>query len=227
MAVALALKSRALIWLGVVTAVSLPIAWIGSWSAVGIFLPYWPMFACGILVYLVLERGVSVGRIAGEHSRRLSWTGLVVLVGAFVAATLASRPTGDFLFGVLGIALWLVHAFDDDYVRGLTHGHQLIRTGLVTLKYLGVISYSLYLLHCRFQFLAKQIVRQVVPSGIALDLGAIALTCFGCYAFYLYCERPFIRKRSVNSGRLAVVEQAGLTANQWKVWGFSNGARVS
>jgi len=57
------------------------------------------------------------------------------------------------------------------------------------------MSYSLYLLHGRVQFLALQICRQVASSGLVQDALTMLTTCLLCYAFYVCFERPFIRSR--------------------------------
>jgi peptidoglycan/LPS O-acetylase OafA/YrhL len=56
------------------------------------------------------------------------------------------------------------------------------------------MSYSIYLLHGRLQFLAAQICRQVT-SGVTTDIAVICLTCAMCHVFYRFCETPFVRSR--------------------------------
>ena len=120
----------------------------------------------------------------------------MALAGWFAAWVLAGHSAGELPFAVgFGLALWLLHAFDSDYVRGLTTGGRAARIGLATLRCLGLMLYSLYLLHGRLQFLAQQVARQILPQGIVFDLTAIALTCAICFVFYYSCERPFIRSR--------------------------------
>jgi peptidoglycan/LPS O-acetylase OafA/YrhL len=196
MAIAVGLRSRAVQWLGLVTVLSAPIAYTGLWRTVGVFLPYWPMFAVGILLYFMLERGISCPRLFGRSHRIVAGSAIVALAGWFAASVLAGYSAGELPFAVgFALALWLLHAFDGDYVRGLTTGDRAAWIGLATLRYLGLMSYSLYLLHGRLQFLAQQVARQILPQGIAFDLTAIALTCGICFVFYYSCERPFIRSR--------------------------------
>jgi peptidoglycan/LPS O-acetylase OafA/YrhL len=196
MAIAVVAQSRAVQWLGVVTLVSAPIAYAGVWRTVGVFLPFWPMFAVGILLYVTLERGVSCARALGPSYRAVAGLGTAALLGLFIALVLVGRATGELLFAAgFGMVLWLIHGFDGDYGHALTAGDRVTRTSLTTLKYLGLMSYSLYLLHGRLQFLAHQVARQVVPQGLGLDVAAITLTCGLCFVFYYYCERPFIKSR--------------------------------
>jgi peptidoglycan/LPS O-acetylase OafA/YrhL len=68
-----------------------------------------------------------------------------------------------------------------------------VRLASCSLVALGAMSYSLYLLHGRIQFLVMQPFRQVLPAdGIAFDLAVIAATSLICYGFHLMCERPFM-----------------------------------
>lgn len=198
MAVALALRARAVAWLGLVTIVSVPVAYFGAADATGIFLPYWPMFAIGIAVFLLLEHDVTCARVAGSHWRLAASAGVAALGAVFVARTLAgheTRPTG-FALG-FGGALWFLHEFERLYTTGLKSANRAVRIPLAALECFGLMSYSLYLLHGRVQFVAQQFARQLLAPGIALDAVAISLTCSGCYVFYLLCEKPFIRTRTL------------------------------
>lgn len=195
MAVALAVKSRAIRWLAVVTLVSIPIWYVGTWHVVGIFLPYWPMFAVGIFLYLLVEHGFSCQSLIGTNHRSAAILAVLALVGGFLVATVYGWHAGDTSFALMfGVVLWFAHALDDTY-RGQLHGpHAAIRILLGLSKQLGLMSYSLYLLHGRLQFLAAQLCRQVL-SGIIMDIAVIGLTCVMCYVFYRLCERPFVRTR--------------------------------
>lgn len=130
LAVALALASRRIfLVLGLLTLAAAGSMVIpGIWTS-GIFLPYWPTFAAGALLYAIRD---SIPRWL------FNW-----------------EPP------------WLLSA-------------------------LGAMSYSLYLLHGPMRFLGMQVVRQIVPVGVAFDVGSIALTCLFCWLFYWACERPFV-----------------------------------
>jgi peptidoglycan/LPS O-acetylase OafA/YrhL len=58
------------------------------------------------------------------------------------------------------------------------------------------MSYSLYLLHSRVEYLVMQVTRQLVaPDSIGFDLFTMLVTCVLCYVFYLCCEAPFVLSR--------------------------------
>jgi peptidoglycan/LPS O-acetylase OafA/YrhL len=198
MAVALAMRGRALAWLIGVTALSLPIAYVGVWNAVGIFLPYWPMFAGGIALYLIIERGLSYAEVGHGRGTTAALVIALSVVGAFILWTLSGRQVSLLGFAVLFVVLlWFLHGVTESDSKNKRHGGMLTRAVLGTWSRLGLMSYSLYLLHGRLQFLAHQLCRQVLPAGIALDAATIVGTCLMCYGFYACCERPFIRSRVV------------------------------
>ena len=58
---------------------------------------------------------------------------------------------------------------------------------------LGAMSYSVYLIHGRLQFLVIQVVRLVFGESAVRDVAVIAITVIACYPFYRFCELPFFR----------------------------------
>lgn len=197
MTVALALRGRWAVFLTAVTAVSVPFWYTGVWSLTGIFLPYWPMFAIGIALYLIVEHGLSYAVLTRRTGVTGPLLGLGAMIGVFVILTLWDRKMGDIAFALgFGLALWLLHALDQRFRDAERHGSQPLRVALGGLTKLGWMSYSLYLLHGRLQFLALLVCRQLFSSGIAFDVIAISLTCAMCYIFFSYCERPFIQSRT-------------------------------
>jgi peptidoglycan/LPS O-acetylase OafA/YrhL len=89
--------------------------------------------------------------------------------------------------------LWWLHDLDDLYLHGLRKGRPTVRAGLAACRLLGLMSYSLYLLHGRLQFLAQQVCRQLL-SGITFDVAAIGTTC-------AMCTCSIAPARSLSSGR--------------------------
>lgn len=196
MAAGLALGSRIGQWLLAVTLIALATVFAGDWRVVGIFLPYWPMFAIGILLYLVLERGLSYARLRPRFGTNGAYIAVACILVGFLSVVVSGHRVRDMEFALLfGVQLWFLHGLDERYRQGLSSGHASVRLGLGVGRSLGLMSYSLYLLHGRVQFLVQQIVRQLLAPGTAFDLAVIAVTCLACYVFYLACERPFIRSR--------------------------------
>jgi peptidoglycan/LPS O-acetylase OafA/YrhL len=159
------------------------------------------MFAIGIALYLSIERDLSRPDRPQSHDF-LAPLGAIVLTIGFLIATVAGHRTDRMTFAIgFAMVLWCVHGLDEGYRRGLHSESAVIRLGFGGWRILGLMSYSLYLLHGRLQFLADQVCRQVLPAGIARDLAVISMTCASCYVFYRCCERPFIRSR-VTAARL-------------------------
>ncbi|QEL15559.1 acyltransferase family protein [Limnoglobus roseus] len=195
MATAVALRVRLAPALTGVTAVALPFLFVPASFTWGVFLPYWPQFAFGSLVYALLA---SEGP-AGLWLRR--GLGGIALAGGIAAVFVIAAQGGkipDLAFAAgFALVLWLGRGLDAWYEgrvagsrrRGVRAANRLLTT-------LGAMSYSIYLLHGRVRFVAMQVLRQVLPAdSIAFDAGVFLLTCGVCYGFYLLCERPFIGGR--------------------------------
>ena len=75
-------------------------------------------------------------------------------------------------------------------MRGLKQGSLPLRLTLGSARFLGLMSYSVYLLHGRVQFLAHQFSRQLLSPGILFDLAVIGVTCAMCAMFYWCCLTP-------------------------------------
>ncbi len=152
----------------------------------GLFLPYWPMFAMGIGLYLAFERGWE------PKGRAAILAGVAVVLGvlAVIGLDLADLHAQVFAASAT-IALWLLRPLDVWFTKELGPLAGRLRALLLVL---GAMSYSLYLLHAELMRLVLMFVRQVTTQaglpGMALT---IVVTTALCYPFYLLCERPFHR----------------------------------
>lgn len=177
-----------------ITVVSVPFLLNPAAKFWGICLPYWPMFALGIGLYAAFERGWAPSKLWGETSRRVGWLALAGIVVATFVIAVAQVPIHRTTFAVVfAIALFGLEGLDAGFRRlladGATPGRRLAELSV----YLGTMSYSIYLVHGRVQFLAMQGVRQVFAEGtMAFDALSLMLTIALCYPFFRYCERPWI-----------------------------------
>ncbi len=160
---------------------------------------YLEVFAIGMLCSVLYVATVEMRLLAQAHLRRLSW---LALVGALAAAALADQK--------IELAVPLVYARDVrwDFVAltmplvvGIAYGLLLLATlwsgGLVRalfsmkpLRFIGLISYSLYLWHW-------PIIYAKLPLVASLPIAArLALVLLVAYGSFQLVERPFLRHRS-------------------------------
>lgn len=152
----------------------------------GIFLPYWPMFAMGIALYLLFERGLE------PRSSRLT---LLCGFGAFAAGLLVIafdltkfHPHAFAALSTLG--LYFLRPLDNWLEKPLRGAQSGLRWLLVLL---GNMSYSVYLLHAELLILVLMFVRQVVSQSSLPGMAAtIVVSTALIWPFYRLCERPFI-----------------------------------
>jgi peptidoglycan/LPS O-acetylase OafA/YrhL len=153
----------------------------------GLFMQYWAMFAFGLLLYLVLDRGLRPARLFGRWAGPAS----VLLTGALAAGTLAftvayrsetlERQT---LFALCcGAILWAASGVEPLIPKDLWAMRAL--TGL------GKMSYSVYLVHVPLVALVAASVRACLPAGTFSSLLCIAATLPSAYLFYLLFEKPY------------------------------------
>jgi peptidoglycan/LPS O-acetylase OafA/YrhL len=176
--------------LGVAAVCSICLA-AGMSSLSGLFIAFWPMFALGAILYFVLERGWSLEMT----DNRLIQGSLVVLalsiVGLFFAGAANGIKPSFITFSVMfAIVLWLIRPVDSK-VRDLQQ-RNVIGIFVKLSCSLGAMSYSLYLLHGKLQYLSMRAVRQIFNvNTIPYDFFVILVTCLLCWPFYLACELPF------------------------------------
>jgi len=165
----------------------------GTWLAIGPFAPgifpeYWPMFALGLLLHTVLDRGLRPARLFGRWSGAASAVAFtLLLLGSLGLATCfpSESLARQTVFALLcGLILWTASGIEPAVRAELLVSRAL--TGL------GKISYSLYLLHIQLSSLVAMFVRPVIRGNGVLPallcvLGTLPLT----YAFYRFCERPY------------------------------------
>jgi peptidoglycan/LPS O-acetylase OafA/YrhL len=195
---ALALASRRWFgWvLGMVTVLSSVCAAYPSTYRSGLFLPYWPMFALGLVLYYVLEKGITPKALFGRRAGPLSALLLLAALSGFVAAVWSHHLPHDHLrFAVCVVpVLWVLSLFDGQVSLLATSQKRVLSWPIQGLFLLGTMSYTVYLLHGKVCALAAQLTRQVVSvDSLLFPVLAIFGTLLICYPFYLLGEKPFIR----------------------------------
>jgi peptidoglycan/LPS O-acetylase OafA/YrhL len=174
-------RSSALVAYGVVPAACLLIASLPAPTFAGVVLLYYPVWLAGAAVAEVLSRDVvriprlvALGAFGFGFALHL-WGGLVLLPSVPAVLYGAAAVIVCATMGQSSIARWPVRA----------------------LEYLGVRSYSIYIVH--FPFVALMSAAVFTMGGrpfhgwFAVG-GALAAVAFGCLCFEL-CERHFIHHR--------------------------------
>jgi peptidoglycan/LPS O-acetylase OafA/YrhL len=137
----------------------------------GWFIHYWPMFAVGIALQYLLAAGwgSSAGCPGGRGGLRrrwpagCSWGAGAGLPGHAGAGAAGGVPVGRAGFcGGLRAAAGLAAPSGSALEAHRDRGHPVLRWLLKPAAYLGVISYSVYLLHGKLVQLPAMVVRQVL-----------------------------------------------------------------
>lgn len=171
-----------------VSAVSMTIwIWRGPYFP-GLFAEYWPMFALGLLLFVLLEGGIRPGRLFGRHADWISLAaGLGCLAGALALVMFApseSLQRQSVFAGCSAAILWLASGLE------LRIPRQALATRV--LLGLGRMSYSVYLLHLHMVSLAAAFIILLFPHTTLLALALrMVLALVFCWVFYQICEKPF------------------------------------
>lgn len=137
---------------------------------------YWEAFALGILVYLILSR---------SGSRRLTVPALLILIGVRAVTTAGIDPIGIFALLILLLARW------DELLA-----HQ---RWMAPFRALGLISFSLYLIHVPVILLTQTTMRHLFPAlahpgSITLFVVGLCCSLAAAVPFYYLFERPFLSR---------------------------------
>jgi peptidoglycan/LPS O-acetylase OafA/YrhL len=175
----------------------------GNWIC-GVFIEYWPHFALGSCLYFALCV------FTDRRSRRV-FVSAVLLIGLTSTARLfpwTAATTND-LRSMVELAFLSAVTLSLFLLRPLS-----LRISRMSIwrpiAALGTISYSLYLIHQFNLTLVTSIAQRVLPTAAPHFL--MIITMLGLHIalatlFWYYCERPFLRSRSLPPSMMAV--QAG------------------
>ncbi len=185
--------------LAAVTLLSVPLLFLPSAYVTGLFLPYWPMFAVGVILYYLCEHGYVPSRLFGRSAAAFSAILVLVCGMSLFWYALNRPPLSPLSFAVcFGVMLYAAEGLEASFRQALSSRFLIMRWLMQLLMTLGAMSYSLYLLHAKLQFLSMQMIRQVFATNtMAHDLSVIVLTMLTCYLFHVLCERPFMGSRDL------------------------------
>ncbi|MEO0514401.1 MAG: acyltransferase [Planctomycetota bacterium] len=190
-------------FLGAVTAAS--VVWILGFGELcrGIFFEYWPMFAVGLLVYYRLC-------IAEEARWRRGVEALLLamLIGG-VALWLGPQTAGERGWGPdltmtagMGLLLIVLRPVEKIWVE---------RWPVRVMAKLGLMSYSLYLIHQSNLMLMRRITGVVLPDATpsALVMTAQLAGHIAVAVLFFWCfERPFLNRKTGNKTPVAKADNS-------------------
>jgi peptidoglycan/LPS O-acetylase OafA/YrhL len=154
----------------------------------GIFLSWWPLFAAGMGLKLLLDRFPAPRFNKAGLATALSLTAAIAASNA-VAPNLLPEMFYPLTFAIASaLSLWLAAPLDRRIPR------DLVRPFL----WLGSMSYSIYLLHTLVSQIPAAILEtRMTPDGTPLKLLVMLITLAPAYAFYRIFEVHFMSKRRV------------------------------
>lgn len=171
----------------------------------GLFIGYWPMFALGIGLYFLLRRNITLDDIAKGYGLHISLASIISLSILFVILATTGRLVNftfssndfSFTFAVFClIFLWLSTPIETILESAKHNGHAIAKWMVKGGSFLGVISYSLYLLHGKIYLLPEMFARQMFQHGTILyPVFTILGTIFISWLFFYCFEQPFMSSR--------------------------------
>jgi peptidoglycan/LPS O-acetylase OafA/YrhL len=147
----------------------------------GLFIHYWPAFAIGLGLSYLLRNPVFNSL---TNTTLLSGVGLTILALSVLVQTFPELLQHDLAFPVcFGLFLVAASRVEPMLVRMKESQHTLVRYAIKPWLALGMVSYSVYLLHGRIYILPNMFVSQVFQSsnilfGLLTVLGTLLL-CAG------------------------------------------------
>jgi peptidoglycan/LPS O-acetylase OafA/YrhL len=179
-------------------------ALIRYWPSGALNMAYYSMparadaLAWGILLALAWRRP-EFRRFLLQHPRLLQSVLLILLLGAGALLPWFTRPPGivtlvpglTWLAALYGCLLLLVLTQTEGWIAGAFRWKAL--------RWLGAISYCVYLLHLSFDLLAHRLLLRASPEiydlpGVLVSLLALALTFGAATLSWRYFEKPLIRR---------------------------------
>jgi peptidoglycan/LPS O-acetylase OafA/YrhL len=169
----------------------------------GFFITYWPLFALGVALFYSLKNNYSLASLPRLPALFLS-SAILGTITLFVAQAavddhlkqwnLLGFGGGWMSFAFLSaLALWGMAPLDPDLRKAASGSQWVLAFPLRVGVFLGVISYSLYLLHPKvYQVWDKVSKLLSMQQGPAYPILLIVGTIGFSYLFYLACEKPFI-----------------------------------
>lgn len=147
----------------------------------GLFLPFWPHFALGILLFLLVERGLVMSPQIVER-RKIAYCLAAVAVALTTFVLFFTKFENLFAVAVAAL-FWTIYPSD----KNLSHS-RLFRF----LAAIGTFSYSVFLLHIPLIRLAEVFAKNIPawPPRIGSLFVVLPFILLFSFVWYLFFEKP-------------------------------------
>ena len=172
----------------------------------GLFLPHWPLFAFGIILYELRSRDWTLGRFMPRRiATMVAILGTAAIVVVVVWRFQSSTSTPPIQFGLWATAfLWLLIPIQDHYEQTSKRFQLIVQRATWPMFWLGTISYSVYLIHYNLHKLVTLVLAPFMAvDSVMVQLVTPLLVCLASFPFYWLCERPFLNKSTSKSSTTA------------------------
>lgn len=154
---------------------------LGNLVPFGLFLPFWPNFALGIMLFLLMEHGFALSPRIVEK-KKIAYCLLTVGV-ALTALVLFFTQFGNLFAVVMAALFWTIYPNDKNLSRS-----RLCRFFVA----IGTFSYSLFLLHIPLIRLTEVITKNIPawPPQIVTLFGVLPFILLFSFVWHLFFEKP-------------------------------------
>jgi len=188
----LALKSKWNIryFISIVTVASLISLAVPDFDQSGFFLPYWPTFGLGCILFLIPK--------ANEGWQSFfKWLSLLAGIGCIflsLSPTEFALQFKNLLMGAgFSIFLYPFHHVSVKKNEEPKARNTLTASWMAVASILGAASYSIYLMHTKLLLISIAFTRDISLPDWFRDLFGILVTLMGCLVCYFLFEKPFLR----------------------------------
>jgi peptidoglycan/LPS O-acetylase OafA/YrhL len=172
----------------------------------GLFIHFWPMFSVGIVLYYTIANNFTVQRLFPRIPIIIALLIILPLLFSVLLYSYLGKltevlteyfPSSYLGFAVVSaLVLWAANPLEKTLERFKQGKSLFLKLLIKSWAFLGVISYSLYLLHAKLALLTEMFIRQFTsPHNYIYPVLVICSTVALCSVFYWYAERPFMSKK--------------------------------
>lgn len=185
-ALAVCFGAKARVFLAAITVLAV-LPWIPQMSAhvpKWVFLPLWPCFYAGMLLFWAVQKQWFLTRTAAG-----SWLAGTLALCAMVVVMYSSRalwwPKGLFSVAVV-VLFWVIYPFDETISRSAP---------MRALAFVGAFSYSLFIMHLPLRHMLRIVMSRLpmvsqIPKHVSVPIILIPSIVVLSFVWFLFFEEP-------------------------------------